>query len=145
MSELHLVSHRVNSLIKYVDEAHYKALVELRAEAERLHKFFKVMGTDDPLLMEGRELMYNRQTPLHSDSSDPKKGWAVLVIVGKFKGSALHIPCLNLHTSYTEGTMIMVRGKVLPHEVEAFLDGQWICIAHFTHKSLWDACKISPP
>ncbi|KAJ7674248.1 hypothetical protein B0H17DRAFT_1241668 [Mycena rosella] len=88
--------------------------------------------------------MYNRKTPLHPDKSDHKRGWAVLVVVGPFTGGALHIPFLNLHMSYTNGTMIMIRGKVLPHEVEAFCTCQHICIAHFTHRSLWNSCGIVP-
>ncbi|KAJ7619015.1 hypothetical protein DFH06DRAFT_935352, partial [Mycena polygramma] len=65
---------------------------------------------------------------------DPPTSWAVLVASGPFSGGELSIPCLGLCMSYTDGTMIMVRGKVLPHEVEAFVDGQRICIAHFTHE-----------
>ncbi|KAJ6525779.1 hypothetical protein B0H10DRAFT_2249345 [Mycena sp. CBHHK59/15] len=57
ISHLHLVSHRVNELIKAVDPAHYEALVKLRAVAEKKHKFLQVIGSDDPLLMEGREIM----------------------------------------------------------------------------------------
>ncbi|KAJ7692284.1 hypothetical protein B0H17DRAFT_1061709 [Mycena rosella] len=123
----------------------YRACKKLRAEAEKRHKFLKVIGSDDPLVMEGREIMYNRQTPLHPDKSDHKRGWAVLVVVSPFTGSALHILCLNLRMSYTNGTMIMIRGKVLPHEVEAFSNGQHICIAHFMHRSLWNSCRIIPP
>ncbi|KAJ7653842.1 hypothetical protein B0H17DRAFT_1146949 [Mycena rosella] len=123
ISQLHLISYRVDAMLQYGDEAHFEACKKLRAEAEKRHKFLKVIGSDDPLVMEGREIMYNRQTPLHPDKSDHKRGWAVLVVVGPFTGGALHIPCLNLHMSYTNGTMIMIRGKVLPHEVEAFSNG----------------------
>ncbi|KAJ6539600.1 hypothetical protein B0H19DRAFT_1269902 [Mycena capillaripes] len=124
MNQLHLVSHRVNWMLKYGDRTHYKEARKLRKKAEAEHQFFKVIGTDDPLKMEGREIMYNRQTPLHPDKSDHKKGWAVLVVVGPFTGGALRIPCLNLRMKYTNGTMIMFRGKILPHEVEAFSGGQ---------------------
>ncbi|KAJ6561252.1 hypothetical protein DFH09DRAFT_1083212 [Mycena vulgaris] len=74
MSQLHLVSHRVKDMIKYADPAHYAALKELQEEAERIHKFLKVIGSDDPLLMKGREIMYNRQTPVHRDKFDHKRG-----------------------------------------------------------------------
>lgn len=62
--------------------------------------------------MEGREIMYNRQTPLHPDNSDPKRGWAILVVVGPLTGGALYIPCLNLRLRYTDGDMIMIRGRI---------------------------------
>ncbi|KAJ7679933.1 hypothetical protein B0H17DRAFT_1077321, partial [Mycena rosella] len=127
--DLHLISYRINTMLQYGDEAHFEACEKLRAEAEKWHKFLKVIGSDDPLVMEVRS----------------QKGWAVLVVVGPFTGGALHIPCLNLRMSYTNGTMIMIRGKVLPHEVKAFSNGQRICIAHFTHRSLWNSCGIVPP
>ncbi|KAJ7083209.1 hypothetical protein C8R44DRAFT_753514 [Mycena epipterygia] len=85
--------------------------------------------------MEGREIMYNRQTSLHLDHSDPNKGWAVLIVVGPFQGSVLHIPCLNLHLQYMHGNIIIICGHILSHEVEAFSGGQCMCIAHFTHKA----------
>ncbi|KAJ7499113.1 hypothetical protein FB451DRAFT_1161681 [Mycena latifolia] len=145
INQLHLVSHRVNAMLQYGDEPYWECSKELRAKAESMFKFLKVIGSDDPLVMEGRELMYNRQTPLHPDKSDHKRGWAVLVVVGPFTGGALHILCLNLRMRYTDGTMIMVRSKILPHEVEAFSDGQHVCIAHFTHRSLWKVCGLEPP
>ncbi|KAJ7761851.1 hypothetical protein B0H14DRAFT_2634000 [Mycena olivaceomarginata] len=42
-----------------------------------------------------------------------------------------------LSLALTASLMIMVPGKILPHEVEPFMDRQRICIAHFTHASLW--------
>jgi hypothetical protein len=142
--QLRLVSIRVNAMLKYADPVHFAECEQLRKEAEVRHYFLQVIGADDPLQMEGRELMYNRQTPLHPDKSDHKNGWAVLVVVGPFKGGELYIPCLDLRMRYTDGTMIMVRGKILPHEVEAFSDGQRITIAHFTHRSMWAECGMKP-
>ncbi|KAJ6602977.1 hypothetical protein B0H10DRAFT_1957976 [Mycena sp. CBHHK59/15] len=73
-----------------------------------------------------REGCMGEVTPLHPDNSDPKKGWAALVVLGPFTGGALHIPSLKLHMRYTNGDMILIRGRILPHEVEAFHDGQRI-------------------
>ncbi|KAJ7236689.1 hypothetical protein C8J57DRAFT_1529984 [Mycena rebaudengoi] len=94
--ELRLLSHRVNDLILFADPAHYAALESIRAEAEHKYRFVKVLGSHDPLMMEGREIMFNCQMPLHTDCPDPNKGWAVLVVLGHFKGGPLCIPALNL-------------------------------------------------
>lgn len=145
MSQLHLVSHRVNDLIEFADPAHFAALQKLRQRAEELHKFYQVIGSDDPLLMEGREIMYNRQTPLHFDKQDPKKGWAALAVVGPFTGGSMRIPSVNGRLRYTHGDMILIRGRILAHEIEDFHGGQRICIAHFTHDALWKECKVTPP
>ncbi|KAK7016253.1 hypothetical protein R3P38DRAFT_3203035 [Favolaschia claudopus] len=120
IAQLRLISHRVNCLIDEIDQTHSAQLQELHASACKRYRFYDILGTKDPLYMEGCELMYNRQTPLHADKSDPKNGWAVLVVVGPFTGGDLFIPCLNLQMRYTHGTMIMVRGKLLPHEIRTF-------------------------
>ncbi|KAJ6493785.1 hypothetical protein DFH09DRAFT_947069, partial [Mycena vulgaris] len=65
----------------------------------------------------GREIMYNRQTPLHRDKSDLNEGWAVPVAAGEFEGGRMHIPEVNLHSQYDASNMIALRGKILLHEV----------------------------
>ncbi|KAK7018830.1 hypothetical protein R3P38DRAFT_2783528 [Favolaschia claudopus] len=74
IAQLRLVSHRVNCVVEEVDPVYYAQLKELHAAASKRYRFYDVLGTKDPLYMEGRELMYNRQTPLHPDKSDPKLG-----------------------------------------------------------------------
>ncbi|KAJ7939463.1 hypothetical protein B0H13DRAFT_2300741 [Mycena leptocephala] len=74
--QLRLVSIRVNAMLKYADPVHSAECEQLRKEAEACYYFLQVIGADDPLQMEGRELMYNR----HPDKSDHKNGWAVLVV-----------------------------------------------------------------
>lgn len=144
LSQMRLISVRVNVLVKAVDPIHYAQMVELRAAAELKHKFFEVIGTGDPLNMEGRELIFNRQTPLHPDRSDHWESWACIMAIGPFKGGPLHIPSIGLRMEYWDGTMILLRGKILKHEVEAFSGGQRISIAHFTHRSFWKSCGVVP-
>ncbi|KAJ7710373.1 hypothetical protein B0H17DRAFT_1190125 [Mycena rosella] len=47
ISQLHLISHRVNDIIKYMDRPHYDALKKLRETAELRHQFLKLQGWDD--------------------------------------------------------------------------------------------------
>ncbi|KAK7001023.1 hypothetical protein R3P38DRAFT_3217788 [Favolaschia claudopus] len=108
VGQLRLVSHRVNCLLEAIDPTHAQQLRDVHSAASKRYRFYDILGTKDPLYMEGRELMYNRQTPLHADKSDPKAGWAVLVVVGPFTGGDLFIPCLNLQMVYTHGTIIML-------------------------------------
>ena len=53
----------------------------------------------------------------------------------------LFINCLF----YVLGTLILLRGHILPHEVEAWEGGQRVCVAHFTHQSLWDQFGMKCP
>jgi hypothetical protein len=142
---LALLSHRINAALESLDPAQYKALQELRDAVHDKYPFAKAMDSIDPLLMEGRAIMWNRQTPLHSDSTDPVKAWVVLLTLGQFTKGYLWIPRLNLRLFYEPGTMIVLRGHILPHEVEAWEGGQRVSMVHFTHESLWKEFGISIP
>jgi hypothetical protein len=55
--------------------------------------------------MEGRAIMYNRQTP----------------------GGDLYIPRLKLRIRYLPGDMVVLRGRILPHEVRAWGAANFNC------------------
>jgi len=109
------------------------------------HPHAKAWSAIDGLLWEGRAFQFNRQTPLHPDSTDPPQCWVALVTLGNFQGGELFLPRLNLRMSYQPGTIILLRGHILPHEVEDFSGGQRISIAHFTHESLWQELGLELP
>lgn len=91
----------------------------------------------DPLLMEGRAIIYNRTTPNHGDVRDPRIGWSCLVLLGLTTWGTLFIRRLNLRVRYKPGDIVWIRGHILEHEVEVWEGPQRICIAHFTHNSLF--------
>ncbi|KAJ7493863.1 hypothetical protein FB451DRAFT_1020576, partial [Mycena latifolia] len=98
---LSLLSHRVNDALEFADPAHFEALKKLHAAAEEELPFLKLLNVGDPLLQEGREIMFNRKTPLHADRGDLKAGWAALVALGGYKGGAMSVPAVNLRMRYT--------------------------------------------
>jgi hypothetical protein len=105
----------------------------------------KAWSVINGLLWEGRSLQFNQQTPLHPDSTDPPSYWVALVALGEFTKGQLFIPRSNLWLWYEPGTIILLRGHILPHEVEEFFGGQRVSIVHFTHESLWKALGLSLP
>ncbi|KAF7349882.1 hypothetical protein MVEN_01288800 [Mycena venus] len=81
-----------------------------------------------------------RQAPLPANKRDPFTPFP-------------HFPAKTYSSKMMDGrldeihpdrTIIMVRGRILPHAIEAFSDGQRIVIAYFTHQTLWDVCSIEP-
>lgn len=79
----------------------YKALKSLREKCLARHPYLKALSSFDPLVMEGRAIQFNRQTPLHPDHQDPRKSWATMITIGKFTtGGELRIPRLNLEMRY---------------------------------------------
>src|SRR5271156_551758 len=93
---LELVSHRINAIIKLVDPVFHDNLKKLREVMEEKHAIAKCMNSVDSLLLEGREILFNRLSGPHFDSQDPKLAYAVLLAAGKFKGGHVSIPLLKL-------------------------------------------------
>lgn len=107
------------------------------AKIEDAHPYMRALKIIDPLLMEGRAIMYNRTTPTHRDTPDPRHAWSCLVLLGRTTSGTLYICRLNLRVRYMPGDVVWIRGHILEHEVEVWEGSQRICIAHFTHNSLF--------
>jgi hypothetical protein len=101
---------------------------------------YAAIASQDPLVYEGREILVNRQSLLHTDDQDPPWGYAILAAAGYHKGGFVRFPHLGLRVRFEPGDIIAVRGRVLPHEVEGWT-GQRITIPHFTHSSMWRAMQ----
>jgi hypothetical protein len=135
--KLELLSHRVNALLEYGDPAHFQELLILREDLKKSHAGYDALLTQDPLLYEGREILFNRASGLHTDSHDPPLSWAILVALGSHEDGFIDIPHLGLKARLNPRDAVMIRGRVLPHQVTNWKGGQRICIPHFTHSTTW--------
>jgi hypothetical protein len=93
----------INTLLHNIDPVQHQALVRLREAVHRKYPYTKALDSIDPLLMEGRGVMFNRQTGYHADTTDPPKAWVALLVFGDFTGGHLFIRSLNLRLSYEPG------------------------------------------
>ncbi|KAF8220968.1 hypothetical protein L208DRAFT_1061082, partial [Tricholoma matsutake] len=144
VSGMAVLSNGINAILEYVDKVQYDSLCCLMEAMSKDNPMVKMMLSIDPLVMEGCAIMYNHQTPEHSDTKDPLPAWAVMITFGKFVvGGCLFVQRLCLCIQYLPGDVIVIRGRLLPHEVEEWGLGQRISIAHFTHKSLWKQCGMT--
>lgn len=132
----------MNEWLRNIDPRQYHSLETLMAKVEEAHPYMKALNILDPLKMEGRAIMYNRTTPNHRDKKDPRVAWACLVILGWITKGTLYFPRLNLRVRYIPGDVVWLRGSILDHEVEVWEGQQRICIAHFTHNSLFTFFKV---
>ena len=138
ISSMDILSRGINKILESIDKPQYDALVALHEVACHHSGVMKMLSSIDPLLMEGRAIMYNRKTPPHADRQDPYRGWAVMITFGNFTtGGTLYIRRLRLRIRYLPGDVVVLRGRLLEHEVEEWGLGQRVSIAHFTHESLW--------
>lgn len=142
LSNLTFLSIRVNEWLRVIDPLQYQSLETLMTKVEKDHPYMKALKILDPLLMEGRAIMYNRTTPPHRDSRDPRVAWSCLVVLGRITSGALFISRLNLRVRYMPGDVVWIRGHLLEHEVEVWEGAQRICIAHFTHNSMFTYFEV---
>jgi hypothetical protein len=138
MEELDLLSERVNEVVKMVDPVFYQSLLQLR-DAVQENSSMKALNSIDQLLLEGRELLFNRKSGPHKDSQDPTGGYAGLYALGNFKGGNLRVNLLkgSIRIRLEPGDFVLLRGRVFEHWVEDWTGGQRIAMPHFTHTSLW--------
>ena len=142
--KLDLLSRKVNEAIRLVDPKFFDALTQLSKISKEKHSSLAVWDSVDPLLLEGRELLFNRLSGRHVDSQDPKLAYAGLYAAGNFSlGGYLFFHQLNLRVRLLPGDFVLLRGRVLAHEIEEWEGGQRICIPHFTHTSLWRDCGLA--
>ncbi|KIJ96342.1 hypothetical protein K443DRAFT_291419 [Laccaria amethystina LaAM-08-1] len=136
----------VNAILEKIDRKQFEALKILYDKASHRHAVVAALSSIDPLLAEGRAIMFNRKTPEHTDRLDPLRAWATMLTFGNFtEGGACYIRRLRLHIRYLPGDAIVIRGRILAHEVEDWGPGQRISIAHFTHTALWESEEMECP
>ncbi|TFK64804.1 hypothetical protein BDN72DRAFT_774126 [Pluteus cervinus] len=140
------LSHMINRALELIDEDQYKALMDLQQRCVEKYAHVEALNAIDPLVYEGRAIMFNRQTPAHVDKQDPKRSWATMITLGDFTaGGNLRIERLNLTIRYLPRDVVILRGRLLQHEVQAWSGGRRISIAHFTHESLWKEFGMTCP
>lgn len=137
------LSERINEAIRLTDPEFHQSLLQLREAALKKHPIFEALNAIDPLLLEGRELLFNRLSGIHRDSLDPILGWAGLYAAGYYtSGGYLYIPPLKLRIRFQPGDFVLIRGRVVEHAIQEWSGGQRISIPHFTHTSLWRDCGL---
>ena len=86
-----VVSARVNTILQYGDPAHYLEAQCLQEMMQKLIPSYINLSTEDILVYEGQEILYNCCSGLHTDSRDPQKGRAETNSLGVAGG--LRVAC----------------------------------------------------
>ncbi|KLO17329.1 hypothetical protein SCHPADRAFT_887118 [Schizopora paradoxa] len=141
-----ILSQRLNGILQEIDPEFFGGLQAVRSFIDRNIASVASLAANDPILMEGRSLIFNRQTPLHNDSLDCPTGWQFIIAAGHFtSGGSLYIPHLDLSLRLLPGDLVALRGRVLSHEIEPWSGGQRISMVNFTHESVWKYAKVPMP
>ena len=140
-ANMSLLSHRVNVLMRTLDPTHYHDAEELKKRLSKMYPGYGAIAHLDKLVYDGREVLWNVLSDLHTDRQDPVFGWAILCTFGDFKGGHIYLPNLGLRMRMQPGDIVFIKGRVLRHKVEEWTGGQRICVPHFTHTSVWKMVK----
>lgn len=139
------LSRRVNEAVHITDPTFHQQLTELRDALHAMEPVAETMDNVDPLLFEGREIIFNRLSDFHRDSQDPQLGYVALYAGGDFTGGMLELPEIKLKVCLEPGDLVLFRGRVLLHKVGEWDSRQRYSIPHFTHTSLWRHTQLDGP
>jgi hypothetical protein len=79
----------------------------------------------------GMQVIVNRLTPSHRDIGGSAAMYNLLVSTGTHESSHITLRDVQASMRYLPGTVVLVCGRVLRHEVTTWSGGERICIAHY--------------
>ena len=131
------VSAGANTVLKYGNPDHFREASLLWEKLWEAILSYNNLSTEDILIYEGCQFLYNCHTAQHNDWHDPPKSYVVMADFGSFHGGYFCFPTLGLRVRMGPGDVIALHGQVVLHEVEQWDGGQRISIPHFMHSSMW--------
>jgi hypothetical protein len=143
--KLEVLSHKVNQVLRAIDPPQYDAMKELNRRAIERYPHIEAAAAIDPLLQEGRAIVFNRRSGSHKDTNDPPKAWSFMIGVGQYEGGELILERLGKKIRYSPGDLIAFRGRLLEHEVAEWTGKCRISVVHFTHQTLWNQLGMVVP
>ncbi|KAG9102803.1 hypothetical protein FRC07_010148 [Ceratobasidium sp. 392] len=111
------LSTLVNYALFRLDPGSYRAHVVMNAVLRRKLACARALATNNPVQLTGCAYIYSRSTPLHFDEKESPEGWAILVVMGDCETGMLSIPRLKIKIRYLPGHLVLLRGRLLDHEV----------------------------
>lgn len=142
--ELAKTSTRINLLLSQVFPAFSQALKSLQEELGKGPDgaAFDALQRMDIIDFLARSVIFNRATAIHHDNKDVVAGCAALLSLGSYLGGQLYVPDLDRVFPFPPGTLVFIRGAVLPHMILPFYGGPRVSLTHFAHQSVFDYFKI---
>ena len=98
-----------------------------------------------PSVFSGSQVIVNHVTPPHRDSGGGEMHYDLLVSAGTHKEAELRLPELGLHLKYSPGVVVALCGKVFLHEVQDWLGGERVCVAHYMKDFVHERLGVPRP
>ena len=93
----------------------------------------------------GIQVIVNRNTPAHRDAGAAAPVFDLLVSAGTHQSAVLTLGDVQAKLSYKPGTLVLLCGRVLKHQVATWKEGERICMAHFMRDNVHDRLEIPRP
>ena len=91
------------------------------------------------------QAIVNRSTPSHYDSRASEPVFDLLVSAGTHTEAFIFLGDVQARLSYNPGTVVLVCGRVLRHEVPTWEGGERICIAHYMCDNVHERLGLKRP
>ena len=91
------------------------------------------------------QAIVNRSTPSHCNSGASGPVFDLLVSAGTHTEAFISLGDVQARLSYNPGTVVLVCGRVLRHEVPTWEGGEHICIAHYMCDNVHERLGLKRP
>jgi hypothetical protein len=98
-----------------------------------------------PSSFSGIQVINNRTTPPHRDKGAAPTVYDLLLSVGTHSSSRIGLVDVQTTFSYAPGTVVLVCGRVILHEVSFWKGGERICLAHYMRDAVHDRLGLPRP
>lgn len=118
------------SLFKAGVEAYERRESEIPSESHNImHSWRSVFS--------GIAVIVNRKSARHTDRGGRRHWYDLLISAGNPARPVLKLPQLGAKITYTAGTVVLLCGKSIEHEVGDWGAGDRICLAHFMRDNVF--------
>jgi len=98
-----------------------------------------------PSVFSGIGVIVNWVTPSHRDRGASAPAYDLLVSMGTHTSARLNLADVQAELSYQPGTIVLLCGRVLHHEVQTWEGGDRICWAHYIRDNVHNRLELPRP
>ena len=134
------LSECMNYLIKTVDPELHGKMVELQDKMVRESAHVEAICAISPSLHCTMGVIVNRISGRHRDYNDAKGVWAVMFVVGNFKGgeAVFSMPGgKEVTTRFQSGDVILIKARDVVHEIRNYEGDLRVTLVYFTKSFIW--------
>lgn len=129
-----------SAILHVVHPQLYDAGMQALDNAERFPRVAPVLQTW-PSVFSRLQILINRETPFHRDSSGQPSWYDMLMTLGSYKQATLVLRNLGIEVAYTPGTVVALSSHVVHHGVSE-VEPDRVCYAWFMDRHLHGNLRV---